>query len=374
MPQVELGEPARDRHQLVGDRGQALDQDDPHPPLVPGPLEFGELVAEAVELDDPGDRGSRTESSRWHSRRDRPRSKPRWRSAPAARRACGSRQHHRHQHGVGRDREDRALEKRDDRQRPIGARPGGQGHQSSRRAAAAMQSSSSSSAHAAADHGPAWPRGRSCRVAVKCGFNPVRRSCRCRRSGICGRSGHDRACILDGASVLVLVLLVLAVVLVLMGVRSVPQGTRADRRAVRPLHPHARPGLNLIVPFVDRIGARMNVMEQVLDVPEQEVITRDNAMVRVDGVVFYQVLDCGQGRLRGDRARQRDPQPDHDQHPHGHGLDGPGRAAVQARRDQLPPAAGGRRGDLAVGRQADPDRDQEHHPAHGSGRVDGRGR
>ena len=41
----------------------------------------------------------------------------------------------------------------------------------------------------------------------------------------------------------------------------------------------------------DRIGARMNVTEQVLDVPEQEVITRDNAMVRVDGVVFYQVLD-----------------------------------------------------------------------------------
>ncbi len=52
------------------------------------------------------------------------------------------------------------------------------------------------------------------------------------------------------------------------------------------------PGLSLIVPFVDRIGARMNMMEQVLDVPEQEVITRDNAMVTVDGVVFYQVLDA----------------------------------------------------------------------------------
>jgi regulator of protease activity HflC (stomatin/prohibitin superfamily) len=95
-----------------------------------------------------------------------------------------------------------------------------------------------------------------------------------------------------GASLFVLVLLVLAVVLVLMGVRSVAQGTQltVERfgRYTRTLHP----GLNLIVPFVDRIGARMNVMEQVLDVAEQEVITRDNAMVRVDGVVFYQVLDA----------------------------------------------------------------------------------
>ena len=97
--------------------------------------------------------------------------------------------------------------------------------------------------------------------------------------------------ILDGASVLVLVLLVLAVVLVLMGVRSVPQGTELTVERFGRYTRTLRPGLNLIVPFVDRIGARMNMMEQVLDVPEQEVITRDNAMVRVDGVVFYQVLD-----------------------------------------------------------------------------------
>ncbi len=52
------------------------------------------------------------------------------------------------------------------------------------------------------------------------------------------------------------------------------------------------PGLGIIVPFIDRVGSKMNMMEQVLDVPSQEVITKDNAMVQVDGVVFFQVLDA----------------------------------------------------------------------------------
>ena len=53
-----------------------------------------------------------------------------------------------------------------------------------------------------------------------------------------------------------------------------------------------RPGLNLIVPYIDRIGHKLNMMETVFDIQSQEVITRDNAMVRADGVVFYQVLDA----------------------------------------------------------------------------------
>ncbi len=53
-----------------------------------------------------------------------------------------------------------------------------------------------------------------------------------------------------------------------------------------------RPGLNFIVPVIDGIGAKMNMMEQVLDVPTQEVITRDNASVSADGIAFYQVLDA----------------------------------------------------------------------------------
>jgi regulator of protease activity HflC (stomatin/prohibitin superfamily) len=52
------------------------------------------------------------------------------------------------------------------------------------------------------------------------------------------------------------------------------------------------PGLHVITPFVESVGARLNMMEQVLDVPSQEVITKDNAMVTVDGVVFFQILDA----------------------------------------------------------------------------------
>jgi len=75
-------------------------------------------------------------------------------------------------------------------------------------------------------------------------------------------------------------------------IRMVPQGHNytVERfgRYIRTLPP----GLGLIVPFIDRVGAKQNMMERVIQVPSQEVITRDNAMVTVDGVAFFQVLDA----------------------------------------------------------------------------------
>jgi regulator of protease activity HflC (stomatin/prohibitin superfamily) len=79
---------------------------------------------------------------------------------------------------------------------------------------------------------------------------------------------------------------------VLMGVKSVPQGREYTVERFGRYTRTLRPGLNIIVPVIDRIGAKLNMMERVTDVPSQEVITRDNAMVTVDGVVFFQVLDA----------------------------------------------------------------------------------
>ncbi len=89
-----------------------------------------------------------------------------------------------------------------------------------------------------------------------------------------------------------LAVLVLAVILVMLGVKRVPQGNEYTVERFGRYTKTLRPGLNLITPIVDQIGSKLNMMEQVLDVPTQEVITRDNAMVSVDGVVFFQVLDA----------------------------------------------------------------------------------
>ena len=93
-------------------------------------------------------------------------------------------------------------------------------------------------------------------------------------------------------SILVVVAVVAVLFILASTVKIVPQGYNYTvenfGRYVRTL----TPGLNLIMPFVERIGHKMNMMEQVLDVPTQEVITRDNASVAADGVAFYQILDA----------------------------------------------------------------------------------
>jgi regulator of protease activity HflC (stomatin/prohibitin superfamily) len=98
--------------------------------------------------------------------------------------------------------------------------------------------------------------------------------------------------VVGGFTLVVMVILGMALVTVFLGVKVVPQGRefKVERfgRYTRTLSP----GLHIITPYIEAIGARLNMMEQVLDVPSQEVITKDNAMVRVDGVVFFQILDA----------------------------------------------------------------------------------
>ena len=97
---------------------------------------------------------------------------------------------------------------------------------------------------------------------------------------------------LSGSTIFVIVLTLMAIAIVLMGVKTVGQGYQYTVERFGRYTRTLSPGLHLIVPFVDRIGAEMNMMEQVVDVPTQEVITKDNAMVSVDGVLFFQVLDA----------------------------------------------------------------------------------
>ncbi|MBN9242931.1 MAG: SPFH/Band 7/PHB domain protein [Mesorhizobium sp.] len=97
-----------------------------------------------------------------------------------------------------------------------------------------------------------------------------------------------------GFDVVIPVLVVLVLLVLFTGIKTVPQGYNYTVERFGRYTKTLSPGLNLIVPFIDRVGAKMNMMEQVLDVPTQEIITRDNAIVGVDGVAFFQILNAPQ--------------------------------------------------------------------------------
>lgn len=102
-------------------------------------------------------------------------------------------------------------------------------------------------------------------------------------------SGRDA---LSPFGVFILAVLAFAIVLVYSSIKTVPQGMEYTVERFGRYTRTLKPGLAIIVPFVDRIGARQTMQEVVLDVPSQEIITKDNAMVTVDGVLFFQVLDA----------------------------------------------------------------------------------
>jgi len=96
---------------------------------------------------------------------------------------------------------------------------------------------------------------------------------------------------ISGATIVLIVLILLAVITAAKGIRTVPQGEIWTVQRFGAFTRLLQPGLNFIIPYMDTVGHRMNVQEVVLDIPEQAVITRDNATVNVDGIVYFRVMD-----------------------------------------------------------------------------------
>jgi regulator of protease activity HflC (stomatin/prohibitin superfamily) len=97
---------------------------------------------------------------------------------------------------------------------------------------------------------------------------------------------------MDGLLIFLIVVAIIVLAVIARGVRTVPQGYQWTVERFGRYRVTLSPGLRLINPFIERIGRKVNVQETVLEIPAQNVITKDNASVIVDGIVFYQVIDA----------------------------------------------------------------------------------
>jgi regulator of protease activity HflC (stomatin/prohibitin superfamily) len=109
--------------------------------------------------------------------------------------------------------------------------------------------------------------------------------------------------LLNASSVFALFLVAMAVVLVFSMVKIVPQGFQYTVENFGKYTRSLQPGLHFLVPVMERVGHQMNMKEQVIDIPSQDVITRDNAMVNVDGVAFFQVLNAAKAAYEVDQMQ-----------------------------------------------------------------------
>src|SRR3979490_2333505 len=97
---------------------------------------------------------------------------------------------------------------------------------------------------------------------------------------------------MTGFDIFAIALVLLVIFPLFAGIKTVPQGYDWTIERFGKYTRTLSPGLNIIVPYFDRVGRKMNVMEQVISIPEQEVIPKDNATVTVDGIAFFQVFDA----------------------------------------------------------------------------------